>query len=110
MGEQRRLSGNARRSRLQTIHGGDRGLDDAGRARLRRRFDGSSRHEDLEVTAGAAPAAHVEEAEAIVRHLLTDPVPDPYPLYARLREIDPIHRAAVGDFWTLTRYHDIYSA
>ena len=58
----------------------------------------------------AATAAQVEEAEEIVKRLLTDPPQDPYPLYARLREIDPIHRAAIGDFWTLTRYDDIHSA
>ncbi len=58
----------------------------------------------------AIPAARIEEAEQIVRQLLTDPPQDPYPLYARLREIDPIHRASVGDFWTLTRYDDIAMA
>jgi len=57
-----------------------------------------------------ATAAHIEEAEEIVTRLLTDPPQDPYPLYARLRAIDPIHRAAIGDFWTLTRYGDIHTA
>ena len=57
-----------------------------------------------------ATAAHIEEAEEIVTRLLTDPPQDPHPLYARLRAIDPIHRAAIGDFWTLTRYEDIHSA
>lgn len=57
-----------------------------------------------------ATASQVEEAEEIVRRLLTEPPQDPYPLYARLREIDPIHRASVGDFWTLTRYDDIHAA
>jgi cytochrome P450 len=50
------------------------------------------------------------EAEEIVKELLTAPPQDPYPLYARLREIDPVHRASVGDFWTLTRYDDLYGA
>jgi cytochrome P450 len=64
------------------------------------------------VTATASPASPAARAEAeeIVRRLLTDPPQDPYPLYARLREIDPIHRASVGDFWTLTRYDDVHCA
>jgi cytochrome P450 len=48
-----------------------------------------------------------QEAEQIVVKLLTQPPQDPYPWYARLRELDPIHRASIGDFWTLTRYDDI---
>ncbi|HKA51227.1 MAG TPA: cytochrome P450 [Candidatus Dormibacteraeota bacterium] len=47
------------------------------------------------------------EAEEIVTQLLTAPPDDPYPLYARLRTIAPIHRASVGDFWTLSRYEDL---
>jgi hypothetical protein len=31
---------------------------------------------------------------------------DPYPLYRRYREVDPMNRAEPG-IWTLTRYHDI---
>jgi cytochrome P450 len=50
------------------------------------------------------------EADEIVTTLLTDPPQNPYPYYARLRELDPIHRASVGDFWTLTRYDDIATA
>ena len=34
---------------------------------------------------------------------------DPYPLYARLRATDPLHRAASGDLW-LTRYADVEAA
>jgi cytochrome P450 len=52
----------------------------------------------------------VSEAEELVTELLTAPPLDPYPLYARLREIAPVHRASVGDFWTLTRYDDLYKA
>lgn len=52
----------------------------------------------------------VEEADAIVKQLLTQLPPDPYPTYARLREIAPIHRASFGDFWTLSRYADIEAA
>ncbi len=33
---------------------------------------------------------------------------DPYPIYKRYRETEPIHRAEPG-LWTLTRYHDILS-
>ncbi|MDX3101898.1 cytochrome P450 [Nonomuraea angiospora] len=47
------------------------------------------------------------EAEQIVATLLTTPPQDPYPLYARLREIAPIHQASVAPFWTLCRYEDI---
>ena len=53
-----------------------------------------------------ASAAH-EEAEQIVLTLLTNPPQDPYPLYARLREVGPIHRASVAPFWTMCRYDDI---
>jgi cytochrome P450 len=31
--------------------------------------------------------------------------PDPYPLYARLRELDPVHRSPAGP-WVLTRHAD----
>lgn len=56
------------------------------------------------------PAAY-SEADEIVKQLLTAPPPDPYPLYDRLREIDPIHRASFADgIWTLTRYDDIFKA
>jgi cytochrome P450 len=58
------------------------------------------------MTAAADTGSHAE-AEQIVRRLLADPPQDPYPFYARLREIDPVHRASVGDFWTLTRYEDV---
>jgi cytochrome P450 len=50
------------------------------------------------------------EADGIVKQLLTAPPADPYPLYDRLREIAPIHRASFADFWTLTRYDDLYKA
>lgn len=49
-----------------------------------------------------------EEADQIVGRLLMDPPHDPYPLYARLREIAPIHKASMVPFWTMTRYDDIY--
>jgi len=31
---------------------------------------------------------------------------DPYPHYAALREIDPVHHSAMG-FWVLTRHADV---
>jgi len=51
--------------------------------------------------------AHAEEAEAILRRLMTEHQTDPYPLFARLRELDPVHRSSVGNFWVLTRYEDV---
>ena len=51
-----------------------------------------------------------DEAEGIVKQLLTQLPQDPYPTYARLREIAPIHRASFGDFWTLSKYADIEAA
>jgi cytochrome P450 len=32
---------------------------------------------------------------------------DPYPLYRRLREKDPVHRSRLDDLWILTRYDEI---
>ncbi|MDR3470680.1 MAG: cytochrome P450 [Devosia sp.] len=49
----------------------------------------------------------VEEAEAVLRQLMTEHQTDPYPLFARLRELDPIHRSSTGNFWTLSRYDDV---
>lgn len=34
---------------------------------------------------------------------------DPYPLYARLREEEPVHRAP-GGFWVLSRFRDVWDA
>jgi cytochrome P450 len=47
------------------------------------------------------------EADGIVLTLLTNPPQDPYPLYARLREIAPVHKAAPVPFWAVSRYEDI---
>ncbi len=55
---------------------------------------------------------------AVINHPLTklafdplDPgyVSDPYPLFSRLRESEPIHKSP-GGAWVLTRYEDIVSA
>ncbi|GAA1918558.1 cytochrome P450 [Nocardioides marmoribigeumensis] len=35
---------------------------------------------------------------------------DPFPLYAALREHDPVHHVADGDFWVLTRHADVLAA
>jgi len=51
-----------------------------------------------------------EEAEQIIGTLLKAPPQDPYPLYARLREIAPIYRPSFANFWTLTRYDDVAAA
>lgn len=59
------------------------------------------------MSATAATPTSSEEAEQLVMTLLTNPPQDPYPLYARLREIAPVHRASVAPFWTMTRYEDI---
>jgi hypothetical protein len=55
----------------------------------------------------ATTPARVEEADAVLRRLMTEHQTDPYPLFARLRELDPVHRSSVGNFWVLTRYDDI---
>src|SRR3954447_14899873 len=34
---------------------------------------------------------------------------DPYPLYERLREEDPVHRTPAG-LWVLSRFHDVWAA
>src|SRR5262249_34731490 len=109
VGEHRGLRSDAKEPGLPGIHGEGR---EAGQARcspVRRRVNGL-RAGRGDVLMPTATAAYIEEAEEIVTRLLTDPPQDPYPLYARRRAIDPIHRAAIGDFWTLTRYEDIHSA
>ena len=35
---------------------------------------------------------------------------DPFPLYAALREHDPVHHVPDGDFWVLTRHRDVLAA
>jgi hypothetical protein len=35
---------------------------------------------------------------------------DPWPMYARLREEDPVHHVADGDYWVLTRHADVFAA
>jgi len=35
---------------------------------------------------------------------------DPFPMYAALREHDPVHHVAEGDYWVLTRHQDVFAA
>jgi cytochrome P450 len=35
---------------------------------------------------------------------------DPFPAYATLREQDPVHHVADGDYWVLTRFADVWAA
>ncbi|MGD0880053.1 MAG: cytochrome P450 [Acidimicrobiales bacterium] len=50
-------------------------------------------------------------AEVSVAYEPDDPATqrDPYPVYARLRDEDPVHRAP-GGFWVLSRFDDIFAA
>ena len=36
-----------------------------------------------------------------------DVIADPYPLFARLREVDPVHWNAAFQLWVITRYEDV---
>ncbi|MGW0671096.1 cytochrome P450 [Streptomyces sp. NPDC002746] len=55
---------------------------------------------------GADPARSDDLAAAL---LTAEARRDPYPLYARMRREDPVHRSAQG-IWYLTRYADVESA
>jgi cytochrome P450 len=35
---------------------------------------------------------------------------DPFPMYAALRDRDPVHHVERGDFWVLTRFADVFAA
>ena len=35
---------------------------------------------------------------------------DPFPMYAALRDFDPVHHVADGDFYVLTRFSDVWTA
>lgn len=52
---------------------------------------------DTEVT------THQQEADALIKLLLTEPPADPRPLYNRVREIAPVHRTEDG-IWTVATY------
>src|SRR5213592_2552289 len=35
---------------------------------------------------------------------------DPFPMYAALRDHDPVHHVEHGDYWVLTRHADVFDA
>jgi hypothetical protein len=35
---------------------------------------------------------------------------DPFPMYAALRDLDPVHHVAHGDYWVLSRFADVFAA
>lgn len=35
---------------------------------------------------------------------------DPFPMYAALRDRDPVHHVARGDYWVLSRFEDVFDA
>ena len=35
---------------------------------------------------------------------------DPFPMYAALRDEDPVHHVAAGDYWVLSRFADVFAA
>ena len=35
---------------------------------------------------------------------------DPFPMYAALRDHDPVHHVPAGDFWVLTRFEHVWAA
>jgi cytochrome P450 len=53
-------------------------------------------------------SASADEAESLVEQIFAPgPVPDPYPLYARLREIDPIFYSESRRMWILTEWDTV---
>ena len=63
------------------------------------------------VPARRPPRSHGRRAAAIALYDPADPLfrADPYPVYQRLRELEPLHRSHAG-FWALSRYADVVSA
>ncbi len=35
---------------------------------------------------------------------------DPFPMYAALRSLDPVHHVEAGDYWVLSRFADVFAA
>jgi cytochrome P450 len=35
---------------------------------------------------------------------------DPFPMYAELRDRDPVHHVTAGDYWVLSRFADVFAA
>jgi cytochrome P450 len=48
--------------------------------------------------------------EQPIRLFQPNMVPDPYPVYARLRETDPVYWDPASSSWVLTRYADVVAA
>src|ERR1700675_1951548 len=63
------------------------------------------------VTSDASDTERFETAEGVVNRLFftADGRADPYPLYHKLRETRPVHRAKLG-MWLLSRYDDCWAA
>ena len=59
----------------------------------------------------AGESERIAAAEAVVEQLFFTPEgrANPYPLYHRLRETNPVHRAGLG-MWLLSRYDDCWAA
>ncbi len=75
-------------------------------SRLRQRHPEES---EKPVQAAPAPVALVHEGPLDFQPLEAAFVADPYPLLARLRKEEPVHRNSTG-IWVLTRYADIAAA
>jgi cytochrome P450 len=57
---------------------------------------------DEEVELMSLPVASLDEELLDAGYLV-----DPYPVYARLREEDPVHWSEAWDCWIITRYKDV---
>jgi cytochrome P450 len=42
--------------------------------------------------------------------LAPESLSDPYPLYKRMRETDPVYYSEITHFWVMTRYRDVEDA
>lgn len=58
------------------------------------------------MTSPAAPAVGLRQL-SLVRLLDPEILADPYPLYRRLREVDPVHWDPYLSAWVVTRYRDV---
>lgn len=61
--------------------------------------------------AGKGEGERVAAADAVFRKLFltAEGRADPYPLYHRLRDLNPVHRTSLG-MWVLSRYDDCWAA
>jgi cytochrome P450 len=60
---------------------------------------------------GSSESERIAAADAVFRKLFLTPEgrADPYPLYHRLRELNPVHHTSLG-MWVLSRYDDCWAA